>query len=178
MTRGPAIDFPSIVDAAAAHAWINSEDGYSIMKEACESTSRFAKLVSLKTALAGRTLFVRLASRTGDAMGMNAISRGTEKALEVMRLHFPTMSVLALSGNYCADKNPAVVNWIEGRGKSVVAEAIVPGRAVKTVLKTSVKALCNLNVKKDLVGSAMAGSIGGFNAHAVSILTAVFLATG
>jgi hypothetical protein len=31
--RGPAIIFPSIVNAAAARAWINSEDGYSIMKE-------------------------------------------------------------------------------------------------------------------------------------------------
>jgi hydroxymethylglutaryl-CoA reductase (NADPH) len=178
MTRGPAIDFPSIVDAAAAREWIDSEEGYLILKNAFESTSRFAKLVSLKTALAGRTLFVRFATRTGDAMGMNMISKGTEKALEVMRLYFPTMSVLALSGNYCTDKKPSAINWIEGRGKSVVAEAIVPGHVVKTVLKTSVEALCNLNVKKNLVGSAMAGSIGGFNAHAANILTAVFLATG
>jgi len=121
---------------------------------------------------------VRFATRTGDAMGMNMISKGTEKALEVMQLYFPTMSVLALSGNYCTDKKPAAINWIEGRGKSVVAEAIVPGHVVKNVLKTSVEALCNLNIKKNLVGSAMAGSIGGFNAHAANILTAVFLATG
>jgi hydroxymethylglutaryl-CoA reductase (NADPH) len=45
-------------------------------------------------------------------------------------------------------------------------------------LKTTVEALCNLNMKKNLVGSAMAGSIGGFNAHAANILTAIFLATG
>lgn len=178
MTRGPAIDFPSVVDAADALAWIDSEEGYAIMKEAFESTSRFAKLVSLKTALAGRTLYVRFATRTGDAMGMNMISKGTEKALEAMQLYFPTMSILALSGNYCTDKKPAAINWIEGRGKSVVAEAIVPGHVVKNVLKTTVEALCNLNVKKNLVGSAMAGSIGGFNAHAANILTAVFLATG
>src|SRR5258708_31472022 len=35
------------------------------------------------------------------------------------------MRVPALSGNYCTDKKPAAINWIEGRGKSVVAEAIV-----------------------------------------------------
>lgn len=35
-----------------------------------------------------------------------------------------------------------------------------------------------LNVSKNLVGSAMAGSIGGFNAHAANIVTAVFIATG
>ncbi|KAG1759153.1 hydroxymethylglutaryl-coenzyme A reductase-domain-containing protein [Suillus occidentalis] len=178
MTRGPAIDFPSIIMAAEAKAWIDSEEGFEIIREAFESTSRFAKLQRLKTAMAGRTLFVRFATRTGDAMGMNMISKGTEKALEVVQKHFPEMITLALSGNYCTDKKPAAINWIEGRGKSVVAEAVIPGRVVKSVLKTTVEALCNLNTKKNLVGSAMAGSIGGFNAHAANILTAVFLATG
>ncbi|KAI0945632.1 hypothetical protein AcW1_001808 [Taiwanofungus camphoratus] len=178
MTRGPAIDFPSIVLAAQAKAWVESPEGYAIVKEAFESTSRFAKLQNIKCAMAGRTLFVRFATRTGDAMGMNMISKATEKALETMAKKFPEMVVLALSGNYCTDKKPAAINWIEGRGKSIVAEAVVPGKVVKTVLKTTVEALCNLNTKKNLVGSAMAGSVGGFNAHAANILTAVFLATG
>ncbi|KAJ7115526.1 hydroxymethylglutaryl-coenzyme A reductase-domain-containing protein [Mycena crocata] len=178
MTRGPAIDFPSIVEAARAKAWIASPTGHGALKSAFESTSRFARLTSLKTAMAGRTLFVRFATATGDAMGMNMISKGTEKALEVMQAEFPEMIILALSGNYCTDKKPAAMNWIEGRGKSVVAEAVIPGRVVKSVLKTTVEALCNLNTKKNLVGSAMAGSIGGFNAHASNILTAIFLATG
>ena len=69
MTRGPAIDFPSIVVAAEAKAWIESVDGYAIVKEAFESTSRFAKLQNIKCAMAGRTLFVRFATRTGDAIG-------------------------------------------------------------------------------------------------------------
>lgn len=178
MTRGPAIDFPSIVRAAQARAWVESEDGYAIVKEAFESTSRFAKLQNIKCAMAGRTLFVRFATRTGDAMGMNMISKATEKALDTMTKEFPDMVVLALSGNYCTDKKAAAINWIEGRGKSIVAESVIPGKIVKSVLKTTVDALCNLNTKKNLVGSAMAGSIGGFNAHAANILTAVFLATG
>jgi len=178
MTRGPAIDFPSVALAAAAKAWIDSGEGSAILKEAFESTSRFAKLQKLKTAMAGRTLFVRFATTTGDAMGMNMISKGTEKALEAMSKYFPEMIVLALSGNYCTDKKPAAINWIEGRGKSVVAEAILSGHIVKSVLKTTPEALCNLNTKKNLVGSAMAGSVGGFNAHAANILTAIYLATG
>ncbi len=35
-----------------------------------------------------------------------------------------------------------------------------------------------LNICKNLIGSAMAGSIGGFNAHAANIVTAIFIATG
>ncbi|KAH9913104.1 uncharacterized protein B0H18DRAFT_1088202 [Fomitopsis serialis] len=54
-------------------------------------------------------------------------------------------------GNYCTDKKPAAINWIEGRGKSIVAEAVIPGKVVKSVLKTTVDALCNLNTKKNLL---------------------------
>lgn len=70
------------------------------------------------------------------------------------------------------------MNWIEGRGKHVVCEATIKGEIVKKVLKTSVEALVELNVLKNLAGSAMAGSLGGFNAHASNIVSAVFIATG
>ena len=54
---------------------------------------------------------------------------------------------------------------IEGRGKSVVCEAVVPAHVVKTILKTTVPALVELNVSKNLVGSAMAGSVEIGRAH-------------
>jgi hydroxymethylglutaryl-CoA reductase (NADPH) len=49
---------------------------------------------------------------------------------------------------------------------------------VESVLKTTVSALVELNIAKNLVGSAMAGTIGGYNAHAANIVTAIFIATG
>lgn len=83
-----------------------------------------------------------------------------------------------LVGNYCADKKPAAVNWIEGRGKSVVCEAVIKEKIVRTVLKTNVAALVELNMLKNLAGSAIAGALGGFNAHASNIVSAIFIATG
>ncbi|KAK5774393.1 hypothetical protein PVK06_042248 [Gossypium arboreum] len=80
--------------------------------------------------------------------------------------------------NFCSDKKPAAVNWIEGRGKSVVCEAIIKGDIVRKVLKTTVESLVELNMLKNLTGSAMAGALGGFNAHASNIVTAVYIATG
>ena len=82
------------------------------------------------------------------------------------------------SGNFCADKKPTAVNWIEGRGKSVVCEAIITEAVVSKVLKTTVPALLELNMLKNLTGSALAGAMGGFNAHASNIVSAVFIATG
>lgn len=46
------------------------------------------------------------------------------------------------------------------------------------VLKSSTTALVELNVNKNLVGSAMAGSIGGFNSHAANIVAAIYIACG
>nr|GMC99711.1 3-hydroxy-3-methylglutaryl-coenzyme A reductase-like [Ipomoea batatas] len=76
------------------------------------------------------------------------------------------------------DKKPAAVNWIEGRGKSVVCEAIIKEEVVNKVLKTDVASLVELNMLKNLTGSAMAGALGGFNAHAANIVSAVYIATG
>lgn len=59
-----------------------------------------------------------------------------------------------------------------------MCEALVPASVVTSLLKTSVSALVDLNLQKNLMGSAMAGSIGGFNAHAANIVTAIYIATG
>ncbi len=180
MTRGPCVGFPTLTRAGAAKIWLDSEEGQKAMKSAFNSTSRFARLQSMKTALAGTYLYIRFKTTTGDAMGMNMISKGVEKALHFMATEagFDDMATISVSGNFCTDKKPAAVNWIDGRGKSVVAEAIIPGDVVRSVLKSDVNALVELNTAKNLIGSAMAGSIGGFNAHASNIITAIFLATG
>lgn len=49
---------------------------------------------------------------------------------------------------------------------------------IRDVLKTTPDALVETNYAKNLVGSAIAGSIGGYNAHAANVVTAIFLATG
>lgn len=60
----------------------------------------------------------------------------------------------------------------------MVCEAVVPGKVVAEILKTSVAALVEANITKNLVGSSLAGSIGGNNAHAANIVAAMFIACG
>ncbi|XP_010021417.1 PREDICTED: 3-hydroxy-3-methylglutaryl-Coenzyme A reductase isoform X2 [Nestor notabilis] len=178
MTRGPVVRLPTACQAAEVKVWLESPEGFKIMKEAFDSTSRFARLQKLLISLAGRNLYIRFQSGTGDAMGMNMISKGTEKALIRLNEEFPDLQVIAISGNYCTDKKPAAINWIEGRGKSVVCEAVIPAKVVKEVLKTTTEDIVEVNINKNLVGSAMAGSIGGYNAHAANIVTAIYIACG
>lgn len=112
-------------------------------------------------------------------MGMNMVSKGVESAIHAMqKAGFDDMDIVSLSSNFCADKKAAAVNWIDGRGKSVVAEAEIPETTVKSLLKTDVDSLVRLNHSKNHVGSAVAGASGGFNAHAANCVAAIFIATG
>lgn len=178
MTRGPVVRFPNIARASEAMAWIEQPENFEEIKTSFDQTSRFARLTKIHPRIAGRHLFIRFVAKTGDAMGMNMLSKGTEKSLRTVQTHFPDMEIVSLSGNVCTDKKPAAVNWIEGRGKSVVCEATIPADIVTNVLKTSVSSMVDVNFSKNMVGSAMAGSIGGFNAQAANIVTAIYIATG
>lgn len=178
ITRAPAINFPSLVDAAACKSWLEEDATFDLLSEAFSSTTRFGKLTSIKAHLAGRTLYVRFACTSGDAMGMNMIGKGSNAMVSSILEHFPEAKLLTLSGNMCIDKKPSAMNWIEGRGKSVAVECVIPANIVETTLKTTVDAIVQVNIAKNLVGSQLAGSIGGCNAHAANMVTAVFLATG
>ena len=180
MTRAPVVSFSDVRRAGVCKDFIDSSEGQEIVAKAFNSTSRFGRLQRVTTKLAGSSLYLRFKATTGDAMGMNMISKGVQEALTVLTRDcgFSDMNIVSLSGNFCTDKKPAPINWIDGRGKGIVAEATVPKDVVEKTLKCQVKALCKLNISKNLVGSSLAGSVGGNNAHAANIVTAIFLATG
>ena len=178
ITRAPCLRLPSAMRAAAVKRWVQVPDNYKRIEEAFNSTTNYGRLESCDCTIAGRNVYLRFCCMSGDAMGMNMVSKGCLKAIEVLEIEFPDLVLVAISGNMCTDKKPAAINWILGRGKSIVVEAVIPDRIVKSVLKSSVHDMIETNKQKNHIGSAMAGSIGGFNAHAANIVTAVFLATG
>jgi hydroxymethylglutaryl-CoA reductase (NADPH) len=178
ITRAPCVRLPSARRAAALKLWCETPEHFRLLKEAFESTTSFGKLKSCVPTVAGKNVYLRLTCFAGDAMGMNMVSKGSLAVIETLQQHFPDCLLVALSGNMCTDKKAAATNWIEGRGKSVVVEATIPKATVQRTLKTTVAAMVHTNLQKNLIGSAMAGTIGGFNAHAANMVTAVFLATG
>lgn len=178
MTRAPVVRFKSIKRSAELKFYVEEPNNFDTLSVIFNRTSRFAKLQGIKCALAGRNLYIRFNCSTGDAMGMNMVSKGVQNVLDHLQVVFPDMDVISISGNFCADKKAAALNWIEGRGKSVVCEAIIKEEVVTKVLKASVSSLLELNTIKNLAGSAMAGAIGGYNAHAANIISAIFIATG
>nr|AGW82424.1 3-hydroxy-3-methylglutaryl coenzyme A reductase [Corylus avellana] len=178
MTRAPVVRFATAQRAAELKFFLEDPKNFDTLSMVFNRSSRFARLQTIKCAIAGKNLYIRFCCSTGDAMGMNMISKGVQNILDFLQKDFSDMDVIGLSGNFCSDKKPAAVNWIEGRGKSVVCEALISGDVVRKVLKTNVAALVELNMLKNLAGSALAGAPGGFNAHASNIVTAIYIATG
>nr|XP_043608336.1 3-hydroxy-3-methylglutaryl coenzyme A reductase 2-B-like [Erigeron canadensis] len=178
MTRAPVVRFGSAKRAADLKQFLEDPLNFDTLATVFNKSSRFGRLQTIRCAIAGKNLYIRFCCSTGDAMGMNMVSKGVQNVLDFLGTDFPDMDVMGISGNYCSDKKPAAVNWIEGRGKSVVCEAVIKEEVVQKVLKTTVAALVELNMLKNLTGSAMAGALGGFNAHASNIVSAVYLATG
>nr|BAR94040.1 hydroxy 3 methylglutaryl coenzyme A reductase [Nicotiana benthamiana] len=178
MTRAPCVRFGTAKRAAELKFFVEDPVKFETLAAVFNQSSRFARLQRIQCAIAGKNLYMRFVCSTGDAMGMNMVSKGVQNVLDYLQNEYPDMDVIGISGNFCSDKKPAAVNWIEGRGKSVVCEAIITEEVVKKVLKTEVAALVELNMLKNLTGSAMAGALGGFNAHASNIVSAVYIATG
>lgn len=178
MTRSPVVRFGTAKRASELKFFMEDQMNFDTLAVVFNRSSRFARLQSIQCSIAGKNLFMRFCCSTGDAMGMNMVSKGVQNVLEFLQNDFPDMDVIGISGNYCSDKKPAAVNWIEGRGKSVVCEATIKEDVVRKVLKTNVAALVELNMLKNLAGSAVAGALGGFNAHASNIVSAIFIATG
>lgn len=176
ITRAPVITCQNAQEALTMKQFYKKN--FDQIKEAFETGSQYAKLLEIKSTIVGRHIYLRFKCTSGDAMGMNMIGKCTELSLQIILNSFPNAKLKSLSGNMCVDKKASAINCIEGRGKSVICEAIIKEEVVEKVLKTTPKSLIELNYLKNMLGSSTSITIGGNNAHASNIVTAIFLACG
>ena len=174
MTRAPVFSTENIVHAKEVADWVDAH--YDELREAAESTTSHGKLTDIVTFIAGTSVFVRLEFDTKDAMGMNMVTIASAKVAEMVA-QGTGARLVALSGNMCTDKKPAAINGIMGRGRSVVAGVALSHELISRVFKTDAGSMSEVNYRKNLVGSARAGSM-GFNAHAANVVAAMFIACG
>jgi hydroxymethylglutaryl-CoA reductase (NADPH) len=174
MTRAPVFRVNNVGEASEVASWVRAN--VDTLAEAAESTTSHGELRDVTPYVVGDNVFLRFAYDTKDAMGMNMATIATEAACDVVTAETPA-ELVALSGNLCSDKKPAAVNSVEGRGRTVAADVEIPRETVESYFKTTPEAIAEANTRKNLVGSAKAGSL-GFNAHAANTVAAAFLATG
>ena len=174
MTRAPVFRVKDISHGRQVAAWVNEH--FAEIRAEAEGTTRHGKLLSAKAFDSGRNLYIRFAYDTGDAMGMNMVTIGTEAASRLIEQETGA-TLISVSGNLCVDKKPSAMNFILGRGKIVLVDALLPRSVVEEKLKTTPEVITEVCYRKNLMGSSMALSY-GYNAHVANMLAAVFIACG
>jgi len=174
MTRAPVFRTEGIDHCMKVMEWIDSNMG--LLSSIVDTTTNHGKLTSVESFPAGRNLFIRFTFGTGDAMGMNMATIATEAICKAIEDGTGAVMV-SVSGNLCSDKKAAAINMIKGRGKSVIAETLIPEDVVEKRLRASTHSIVETSIRKNLVGSSLSGTLGA-NAHAANMIAALYIATG
>jgi len=176
MTRAPLIWTPSVVEAVRFVEWVKAN--MEVLKGKVSEVTRHGRLLDLQPFIVGNLVWLRFIYSTGDAMGMNMATIASDRICSYIEQSYDGEAMcISLSGNMCTDKKPAIINRLLGRGKYVVAEALIPASVAESVLKARIDLIHYINQAKNLLGSGVAGSA-SFNAHYANIVAAIFIATG
>ena len=176
MTRSVLFEAPDALTAVEIVNEINKD--HNPLTEAASTTSNYVKLKDVNSQIIGNLIFLRFSFETGNAAGHNMCTLAAEAIMNYLLERFPSLSYESISGNYCTDKKVSAVNGILGRGKYIIAEITISKELCGKFLKTTPERLVQLNVRKNLLGSLVSGSVRSANAHVANMLLAFYLATG
>jgi hydroxymethylglutaryl-CoA reductase (NADPH) len=182
MTRACAFLLDDVGEAVAFAGWIERQ--VEPMREwlagdPVPGLSKHAKLREIETHVVGPTCHVLYAYTTGDAVGLNMVTRNSyalNMAYVLERAPVKPRRAM-LEGNMGGDKKPSH-RYFErgGHGKTVIAETTLTDEAIRRVLKTT---------RDDLLELAYIGTHGAVASGMQSVaftpataIAAVFTATG
>ncbi|MEU8954657.1 hydroxymethylglutaryl-CoA reductase [Streptomyces sp. NPDC048518] len=176
MTRSVLVE---ATDAQTAYVAARAIDArIDELREVVRGCSRFAELVNIRHEINANLLFIRFEFTTGDASGHNMATLASDALLKHLLGTIPGIAYGSISGNYCTDKKATAINGILGRGKNVVTELLIPRDIVTEVLHTTAAKVVQLNIRKNMLGTLLAGGIRSANAHYANMLLGFYLATG
>jgi hydroxymethylglutaryl-CoA reductase (NADPH) len=182
VTRASAFLFETVADAALFARWIETKAPDMrewLGKASVEGLSSHAKLREVETHVVGPMCHVLYAYTTGDAVGMNMITRNSYALNQVfIAEHAPVKPRRSyLEGNMGGDKKISH-RYFEagGHGKTVIAECTLTDEAIRRVLKTTVEELLDLS----FVGThgAVASGMQSVAFTPATAIAAMFIATG
>ncbi len=180
MSRAPLIEAPDIFEAAKFCKELNEKQSEYIADLDRFARDPFVRLEQITPYQLGVKVFLRMQFKTGDAMGMNGVTKASADITRELLNRMPDWGLITISSNLCTDKKAAHINVLNGRGKSVETEVFLSEDVLKQVFKSGVQSRSVEKVvfHKCYLGSALSGTISGFNVNAANALAAFFAATG
>ena len=174
MQRAPAFGFDSARQARAFGEWVTAS--FAAIKAEADATTRVGRLHDIEQFPASRFMFLRLNYTTGDAAGQNLTGKATHHACTWIRAHYPGIRDFYLEANLATDKKSSHINILRTRGKRVVAEATIPERLARRIMRTTPGQMFKARQVSNL-GGLLAGVNNNGN-HSANGIAALFAATG
>jgi hydroxymethylglutaryl-CoA reductase (NADPH) len=163
-------------DVSAAFEFANQlNEKFAGIRQEAEATTRHGKLLRLECQPVGREVIVNFCYFTADAHGMNMILKATERACQWIMKHSAAVDFYVFSGS-SSEKRGSGALFAGGKGKKVVAGALLPCSLVANYLRVSAAELVDMwhhTVLGHLQSNAM-----GYNGHYANGLAALFIACG
>lgn len=179
MARAPMIEAPDI-EAARALCRRVVEDSALVKQLGGQIKDPFVRLEYIEPYQLGTKVILRLVCKTGDAMGMNGVTKAAADISRALLAMLPGWKLITISSNMCTDKKASHINVLKGRGKSVQAEIFVSEAVLQKVFKAGVtsRKVEQVVFHKCYLGACLSGTLSGFNVNAANTLAAFFAATG
>ena len=179
MVRAPQFDFESLDQALDFQEWLNQQEAN--LKKLVKQKSSYAQLNELQSFIFGRSVHVRFIYSTGNAAGQNMTTFCTAHLCQwlLQNLEYETNIVCTqflIEGNLSSDKKNSFINQSQGRGRSVVAEALIKKQVLKKIMKLNVDQFVDTfnRSKSARIYSGMTG----YNINVANVVAALFAATG
>ncbi|MDY6835105.1 MAG: hydroxymethylglutaryl-CoA reductase [Chloroflexota bacterium] len=172
-TRVGAFSLPNVSAAVALARWCE-EHTHEIAQEV-EATTQHGHFQQMFTHVVGTRLYVEFRITTGDAMGSNMCSNAAEMACRWIE-----REALDTNGTYlwliAEDKKLVGRSMTNGKGKSVVAEALIMESVLERVLHTHAEDTIKTFESTDEWWTIFGAH--GHNSHVANGLVALYIACG
>jgi len=173
--RSPLFKFANLGDLGQFIAWLLPL--VDTFREITLKSSRFAKLMDMKSNIEGNHLILTFEFHTGDASGQNMVTLCTDEICKYIVEQAPIKPLFwFIESNYSGDKKATALSFTNVRGKKVTTEIVIPESIVNSVLKTTTEAMEEY-WRSSTIGIMQSGAIGA-QGHYANGLAALFIATG
>lgn len=173
--RAPAFAFASVADAAHFAVW--AVDQADAFREVAARETSHGRLVEMMTHVEANHVYLIFGYHTGDAAGQNMVTFCTAAICRDILERSPVQpNFWFLESNMSGDKKATAMSFLQGRGRNVTAEVLLPRELVMRGLRTTPERMAEY-WRISFVAGVQTGSI-GVSGHIANGIAALFIACG
>ena len=170
----PVFRCRSLVDATELVEWLHNH--LAELSGAANRTTRHGQLLAIEPSIVGKEVFVRCRFNVGDAHGMNMITKAATAMCQLVMSNCEQALDFLVTTGGCSEKRASGALFAGGKGKRVVAEAVLSAAVLYKYLRVTPKSM--MKMWQSTVAAQVHSNTTGYNGHFANALTALFIALG